>query len=73
MPHTEPITYYAWNDPQPVPVAPAASLPLPVPPYSDELYLPPTIRPGDGGAGSADSEGTAQLRVWMAPAEAQLH
>ena len=59
-----PLVYYAWSDPQPLPVAPA--LPLPVQPYVDELYVPPLIQP------TPDMDG-ARLRIWMVPAVAQLH
>ncbi len=58
------LVLYAWNDPQPRAVEP--TLPLPVRPYVDELYLPPVIQPGGDG-------GDARLRVWMMPAKARLH
>jgi hypothetical protein len=65
MPACEPVTYYPWNDPESSPVEPA--LPLPVQPYVDELYVPPTIRP------TSDGTNDARLRIWMLPAKAQLH
>jgi FtsP/CotA-like multicopper oxidase with cupredoxin domain len=64
MNQQEPLVYYAWSEGQPLPVAPA--LPLPVQPYVDELYVPPLIQPTP----SADG---ARLRIWMVPAQAQLH
>src|SRR6266542_559506 len=64
MNQQEPLVYYAWSDPQPLPAAPA--LPLPMQPYVNELYVPPMIQP-------IPSTDGARLGIWMVPAQAPLH
>ncbi len=65
MPASDSLSLYPWKEGQPPPLERA--LPLPVQPYVDDLYVPPTALP------TSEAGHDARLRIYMVPAEARLH
>jgi FtsP/CotA-like multicopper oxidase with cupredoxin domain len=61
----EPVAYYPWDESSPVPKE--NKVPMPVQPYVDELYIPPTVYP------TSDEAHDARIRMYMVPAKVQLH